>query len=180
MKDENFRGVWVGLLALIIIGLFLARDCAAQSVRLDNLTPYLPTATERQVADVASWVTVIADVALDTRASWNAPNRVRSFELQGVRVAATYGAVFAAKLLVFRERPCGWFSLSEGCGIDNPNTSFFSGHTALAFSTIGGPRLAIGLPLAISTGGLRIAAGKHWLTDTLVGAGVGLLTSRIR
>ncbi len=50
----------------------------------------------------------------------------------------------------------------------------------VGFSTVGSSRLAFSLPLAIGTGGLRVAAGKHWVSDVLVGAGVGLLTSRIR
>jgi membrane-associated phospholipid phosphatase len=85
--------------------------------------------------------------------------------LYGLRLGVTYGAAFAAKKLVHRERPCAPLD----CGIDNPDFSFYVGHTALAFSTLGGPRLSVALPLAISTGGLRVAGGKHYLTDVLVG-----------
>jgi membrane-associated phospholipid phosphatase len=53
-------------------------------------------------------------------------------------------------------------------------------HTALAFSAVGGKRLAFTLPLAISTGGLRVAAGKHYVTDVLTGAAIGYATSFIR
>lgn len=49
-----------------------------------------------------------------------------------------------------------------------------------AFAGLGGPRLEFALPLAVSTGGLRVAADKHWLTDVLAGAAVGAITSRIR
>ncbi|HYM26315.1 MAG TPA: phosphatase PAP2 family protein [Vicinamibacterales bacterium] len=166
---------------LLALGFSLAMlgRAQAQPLAIDKLTPPLPTAGERTAADVASWATVIADVAFDTKASWDAPNRLRAFELQGARVGATYGAVFAAKLLLHRVRPCA-YGLPErdepetACGIDNPDYSFFSGHTALAFaSAVGGPRLAFSLPLAISTGGLRIAAGKHYLTDSLFGALAG-------
>lgn len=163
--------------ALVAIVLLAATSAAAQS--FDGLTPPLPTPTERKVADVASWATVIAAVALDAKATLGGcgdqDHCYHAIVFTGLRVGATYGAVFAAKALVHRQRPC-----APDCGIDNPNYSFFSGHTALAFSTIGGPRLAVSLPLAISTGGLRVAAGKHYLSDVLVGAGVGLLTSRIR
>lgn len=100
---------------------------------------------------------------------------VRCFELQALRTGVTYGLVGLAKWLLPRERPC-----APACGIDGADQSFFSGHTAIAFSTVGGPRLAFSLPLAIGTGNLRVAAGKHWITDVLVGAGVGLATSRIR
>ena len=153
----------------------LAQPAVGQPVAIDRLTPPLPTSAERHVADAASWATVVAAEALDAWASWKAPDRLHAFELQGARAAATYAAVFVAKVAAHRARPC-----APDCGIDNPDFSFFSGHAALAFSTLGGPRLAIGLPLAISTGGLRVAAGKHYLTDVLMGAAVGALTSRLR
>jgi membrane-associated phospholipid phosphatase len=161
------------LLAIVLICSGALAD--AQPLPIDKLTPALPTAAERRVADAASWVTVLAGVALDTKASVDAPDRRRAFALQGARVGVTYGAVFLAKTLVHRHRPC-----APDCGIDNPDFSFYSAHTALAFSTIGGPRLAIALPLAVSTGGLRVAAGKHWLTDVATGAAAGWLTSKLR
>lgn len=135
----------------------------------------LPTAAERRAADVASWVTVGATVTLDTVQAWRSPDRLVALRQEGLRIGVTYAAVFAAKWLIHRDRPC-----APDCGHDNAHMSFFSGHTALAFSTVGGPRLSVSIPLAVSTGGLRVAAGKHWPTDVLVGAGVGLLTSRIR
>lgn len=135
----------------------------------------LPNHTARQVADVASWATVATAMALDVQASWKCSDRVRCFELQGARIGVGQIAVFVAKLTVKRMRPC-----APDCGIDNPNYSFFSGHTTLAFQTIGGAKLQVSIPLAASTGALRVAAGKHWVSDVLMGAGVGLLTSRIR
>ena len=165
----------LSLLVSIIFAVALSGTAAGQSLPIDKLTPALPSAAGRRVADVASWATAIADVALDAKASWDSPNRGRMFALQGVRVGVTYGAVFAVKSLVHRQRPC-----APECGIDNPDFSFYSAHTALAFSTLGGPRLVFALPLAVGTGGLRVAAGKHWLTDVLTGAAVGAVTSRIR
>jgi len=97
------------------------------------------------------------------------------------------------KFLVGRERPFvhalepGWKDRTRDPA-DN-NLSFFSGHTTLAFAvavsgatvaTLRGydtaPYLwAIGGALAILTGGLRIAADRHYLSDVLVGAAVGSL-----
>lgn len=163
----------------LFVLLVIARSAGAQALPIDSLTPPLPNATARTMADVASWATVIAAVALDAKATIGGCHSqdvcYRAVLFTGLRVGATYGAVFAAKQLVHRTRPC-----APACGIDNPDFSFYSAHTALAFSAIGGPRLAISLPLAVSTGGLRVAAGKHYLTDVLVGAGVGLATSKIR
>jgi hypothetical protein len=160
---------------LVIVSLLCPSPAAAQAVAIDHWTHALPTATERQVADLASWGTVVAAVALDTKASWDSTDRGRAFKLQAVRLGITIGAAQLVKVLTHRDRPC-----TPSCGIDSPNSSFYSLHTALAFQTLGGPRLTFALPLSISTGGLRIAAGKHWLTDVLVGAAAGAATSRIR
>jgi len=154
----------------MIFALMLTTAAHAQEPRLA-----LPTEAQRHAADVASWGTVLTVVALDARHSWECADRARCFVAQGARVGVTYGVVFAVKKLIHRQRPC-----APDCGSDNPNFSFYSAHTALAFTTVGGPRLAFVLPLSIGTGGLRVMAGKHWLTDTLVGAGAGLLTSKIR
>lgn len=151
---------------ILVLVLLLAAPVSAQQ---------LPTAGQRRAADIASWVTVGTTVTIDTVKAWQSDDRAAALRQEGLRIGVTYAAVFAAKWLVHRDRPC-----APDCGGDNPSYSFFSGHTALAFSTVGGPRLSVSLPFAIGTGGLRVAAGKHWPTDVLVGAGVGLLTSRIR
>lgn len=159
----------------------VARPVAAEPLPVDRFTPPLPTVGERHAADVASWITAGAAVALDVHATWNTHCQSSWDECEaalvrsGLRVGVTYGAVFLIKALVHRERPCG-----IDCGIDDRYASFYSAHTALAFSTLGGPRLAVSLPLAISTAGLRVAGGKHYLTDVLAGAAIGAVTSRIR
>jgi membrane-associated phospholipid phosphatase len=84
-----------------------------------------------------------------------------------------------------RIRPSAW---AEGRlhGTDS-NRSFYSGHTALAFSlasaagtvsTIRGYRSApwvwaVGMTLAAGVGWLRVGADAHWATDVLAGAAVG-------
>lgn len=126
----------------------------------------LPTANERKAADIASWATVAAVVALDAA---SCGKDAHCYVMMGLRDGAVFGSTQLVKTLVHRTRPDGSDSLS-----------FYSMHTAFAFSTRGGPRLAVSVPLAVGTGGLRVAAGKHWLSDALVGAGVGLGASYIR
>jgi membrane-associated phospholipid phosphatase len=165
-------------MASIIMAVMLSKASYAQGA-LDSLTPPLPTVGERKAAEIASWATVIVALALDANATIGKCDGqdqcYRAVTLTGVRIGATLGATALVKHFVQRDRPC-----APSCGIDTANASFYSGHTALAFSTLGGPRLAFALPLSVGTAGLRVAAGKHWLSDVLVGAGVGLLTSRIR
>jgi len=88
------------------------------------------------------------------------------------------------KLAVGRQRPYATAGEARG---DDDNLSFFSGHTALTFSTVVACAtiaslrrrktapwiLAIGLPLAAAVGWLRIAADRHWATDVGTGAVLG-------
>lgn len=89
------------------------------------------------------------------------------------------------KIAVGRQRPYAHY----GGGSQRPrdNTSFYSGHASLAFSlavasgtiaTMRGYRLApaiwgVGLATAATASYLRLAADKHYLTDTIAGAVLG-------
>ena len=72
----------------------------------------------------------------------------------------------------------GWAGL-----FDEPNLSFPSGHTCLAFATAA--VLAICIPrgryafyaLAAVVGAERVAENAHYLTDVIAGAGVGTLSA---
>ena len=150
--------------------LCLATTGHTQALPIDRLTPPLPTAGERHLADLASWGTVLTAVALDAKGSWDAPDRTRAFLLQGARLGLAQGLTFGLKLALHRARPCA----PDTCGTDNPDYSFPSGHALLAGTAFGGPRLAVSVPFLIGTGGLRIAANKHFLTDTVAGALIGM------
>jgi len=165
--------------AAVLLGLTLSGPAAAQTA-IDRWTPAPASSSVRRAADLASWGTLAAVVALDTRASLTAEAPGRALAWQAARTGVTFGAVYGVKHLIRRLRPC-----APDCGRDNPAFSFYSAHTAYAFASVDtraarGPRLAVALPLAVSTGGLRVVGGKHWLTDTLAGAGAGWLASKLR
>lgn len=77
------------------------------------------------------------------------------------------------KYQVGRERPDG-----------SDNLSFYSGHTSNSFAASGILCLAskkicpYGLALATSVGLLRVSANKHWLSDVLIGGGIGYVNGR--
>jgi membrane-associated phospholipid phosphatase len=92
------------------------------------------------------------------------------------------------KFSVARQRPFVRYGDAETLVVDSDdNVSFYSGHTTLTFalataagtvSSLRGYRTApwvwaTGLTLAATTGYLRIAGDKHYLSDVLVGAAVG-------
>ncbi len=105
---------------------------------------------------------------------------------QAVTTAALIAEV--TKVAVARERPSYHYRLpGTTAQPKDRNESFVSGHTAEAFAMIMATTRVTaargrktkwlwisGVPLAVATGYLRIAADKHYLTDVLAGAGVGI------
>ena len=88
---------------------------------------------------------------------------------------AVIGSVYAFKALVHRERP-------DGSGMD----SFPSGHSAIAFwgaeivrEEYGWGWGAGAYAIATGVGVLRVCHDRHWATDVLAGAAVGVLCARL-
>ncbi len=95
------------------------------------------------------------------------------------------------KYSVGRSRPYVWHGTPDlyPASVSDANVSFFGGHTTFVFAVVvsgstlffmqdmpGAPWvLGVGLAAASFTAYLRMAAEKHYLSDTLVGAGVGSL-----
>jgi membrane-associated phospholipid phosphatase len=100
-------------------------------------------------------------------------------------------ATLSIQRITARQRPyvlgCAPDSSAAECSGGGRFTSFPSGHTAVAFAVVAlecfhqddlGPGWAPACPLAVTaatvTGVLRIAADRHWATDVLAGAALGL------
>jgi membrane-associated phospholipid phosphatase len=101
------------------------------------------------------------------------------------------------KLAFARQRPYAHFGTGPATPSSEDNLSFTSGHTNIAFAfAVGAGTVAhrrgtryepviwaSGLTLATATAYLRIAADKHYLTDTLggavIGAAAGLFVPRL-
>lgn len=140
----------------------------------------LPTTGERQAADIASYITLGVELAMDTKASWDCPDRARCLWMQLLRDGTTYGLSEVIKRTVHEKRPC-----EPACGVDSGTGSFPSMHMAFAFSTVdfmgkSKPRIVASLSLAVGTGEGRVLAGKHNWWDVIAGAGLGFATSWIR
>lgn len=157
----------------VLAFVLFAATASAQPVALDRLTPPL-SVEHRHAAEVLSNVTLYTTVAIDTWHSWQADDRKAAFVKQGLRIGVTEGIVYVTKRLAHRTRPC-----APSCGVDAPDRSFPSGHTALAFASIGRRHVSLTIPLAAGTGALRIASGKHFLSDVAAGIGIGVASSWI-
>jgi membrane-associated phospholipid phosphatase len=118
---------------------------------------------------------------------------LQMFAIQAQAFAIT-GFVTSLVKLSGRERPCAQpdDSASGDANCDDPNRSYFSGHTSLAFAgagltcvehrhfqsfgRVGDPiTCASALALATTTGVFRAVANRHWMSDVVTGAGVGLI-----
>ncbi len=107
------------------------------------------------------------------RSSWT-----RMFLSDAFSVAIMAGLVNSLKMSAQVERPDG-----------SNKRSFPSGHTATAFMTATmltkeyghrSPWIGIGAySVAIATGAMRMANNKHWLSDVITGAGIGILSTEL-
>lgn len=95
----------------------------------------------------------------------------------GISAVLTAGSVEFTKKVTHQERPDG-----------SDNMSFPSGHTATAFASAEflrqeykdvSPWYGVGGYLAATaTGALRMYNNKHWLSDVVAGAGIGILSTK--
>ncbi len=120
------------------------------------------------------------------------------FMLDAETMAVTATLMLTTKDLIGRERPyareCAANPNAVGCDAADRNASFISGHTAMSFASAGlvcaehrklpiygggwPDKIACITAMAAATtdGALRIVADKHYATDVLAGAAVGLFS----
>ena len=115
----------------------------------------------------------------------------REVRRAGGRLVASYlvtaAAVTVIKKLVGRSRPDAKRGAWSFEPFRNRQESFPSGHTALAFGLassmaddIGSTWASIGLyAMAAGTAWSRLNDGRHWPSDVLAGAGLGLATAKV-
>lgn len=92
-----------------------------------------------------------------------------------IAFSVTISTGYLLKYSLARMRPDG-----------SDNKSFPSGHTLIAFTGAELTRLDYGwawgggaYAVALFTGGERLWGDKHWLTDVLAGAGIGILAANV-
>lgn len=170
-------------------------DTAVRSVFNPALTPSAyGYAAPDLASNVALVATPLAMLGLDALLSWR-DGALHGYPVDVVIIAEAtliaMGLTQAAKFLVGRARPYtvgASAELLDVPGQADHDLSFFSGHTSFVTSAVAatgvvallrGYRLgwlvwAVGVPLATATALLRLAADKHWASDVLMGAAVGV------
>ena len=129
--------------------------------RLDNYTQMVPAAI----------LLGLKAAGVPSRSSWG-----RMLVSDAISIALMTGVVQGLKHTTDVARPDG-----------TNNQSFPSGHTATAFMTATmlskeyghiSPWVSVGAySVATATGLMRMANNKHWLSDVMVGAGIGILST---
>jgi len=149
--------------------------------------------SNRRAADISSHVTAyglapLVAFGLDALAA-HSDDQMQNFAVDALIIAesAALSSLFnqVIKISVGRQRPDAHYG--EVGPENSSNTSFYSGHTNLTFAlavssgtvaTMRGYKLApliwgAGLGVAATTGYLRIAADRHYITDVIGGAVIG-------
>lgn len=129
------------------------------------------------VDDYLKWVPVAAVYALNMAGIRGKHNFADRTILLGMSSLITTGSTFAIKSATNRLRPDG-----------STYNSFPSGHTAIAFMSAQfmweeyhevSPWYGVaGYAVAATTGALRIYNNRHWVSDVVAGAGLGILSTK--
>lgn len=166
-----FNSTYIGV-PLIIGGLIEKhQDTKFRKLRNDFMPSFHRTLDNyTQIAPAAVMVGMKA-AGVESRSSWG-----RMLLSDAFSVALMAGTVQGLKNTTNVMRPDG-----------SDNHSFPSGHTATAFMTATmlnkeygykSPWIGVGAySVATATGLMRMANNKHWLSDVLVGAGIGIMAT---
>ncbi len=149
-------------LAIALLGLLVAAPAVAQEPH-----PYEWSPAHRAIAGHISDALVGVQLTLDTIHTFRQPDKWAAFKCQSMRYGAAIGSAEATKRLVHRLRPDA-----------TDDKSFFSMHTALAFSASGW-KFEVGIPIGAGVAYGRMAADKHYLTDVLAGAAAGFAAMQL-
>jgi membrane-associated phospholipid phosphatase len=182
-------------------GPILFDDAVHSALRLPSARARLRA---RRASDALAGITLLYPTLIDVLAVTVEARQSPAVAAQMVMINAEVLAVTAAvqgltNVLVSRERPygreCGASldASSDDCTRAGRYRSFFSGHTSMAFAAaastcahhrylrLHGDRGVDAVPcvagflLAGTTGALRLAADRHYVSDVLIGATVGTL-----
>lgn len=196
-----------GSLALLAVSLSASPAWAGPPGGIDALSPHTVKSGPALASDIVFSSTVVGAIGLGLGAGMSHGDWGGLTATSGTLVV-TAGLTEITKVLAGRRRPYTWDPTHAAAGVQDycrgtapvksdDCKSFFSGHTAItaasSFSAVRSMQLSGRLSskqdmalayasaslLTVGAGSLRVAAGKHYVTDiavgALVGVGLGLL-----
>lgn len=180
------------------LGGILFDDGARRGLRLgQSARPAGAATSDALLLTTAAWPVAVDALLVALALDRNPRVAGQMLAVDAQSFAVTTLLVALAKRLAGRGRPfvdADDDVHAEDVGDGRATQSFFSGHTAMAFTGAGllcsqhralglyGDRRAdratcgTALALASLTGALRVMADQHWLSDVVVGAAIGLLS----
>lgn len=121
---------------------------------------------DQKLIDTISYLSVAANLTLDTINSLQADDRTDAFKRQAIRTSITIGVSELLKRIIHEQRPDGSDSMS-----------WPSEHSALSCVSVNvgdGKKFAVEFPVAFLTMMGRVKAHKHYWWDVVSGCGIGL------
>lgn len=172
-REALFRSLYVGV--PLIVGGFVVKgeDTHFRKLRNDYMPMFRRKLDNYLQLTPAAVMLALKTFGVESRSSWS-----RMLTADAFSVALMAGVVNGLKHTTNVMRPDG-----------TDNHSFPSGHTATAFMAATmlakeyghrSPWISIGAySVAAATGMMRVANNKHWLSDVMTGAGVGIITTEM-
>ncbi len=171
-SSKFFRMTYVGV-PLIICGQIINQDYHFRSLRNDYIPKFRHHIDDYVQYAPAAVMLGMKAAGVQSRSSWG-----RMLTSDAFSAAIMAAAVNSLKYTVKTERPDG-----------SNRHSFPSGHTATVFMTATmltkeyghlSPWVGIGAySMATATGLMRMANNKHWLSDVMTGAGIGIIATEL-
>lgn len=171
-SSKLFRMTYVGV-PLIICGQIINQDYHFRSLRNDYIPKFRHHIDDYVQYAPAAIMLGMKVAGVQGRSNWG---RMLTSDAFSAAIMAT--AVNSLKYSVKTERPDG-----------SNRHSFPSGHTATVFMTATmlakeyghlSPWVGIGAySMATATGLMRMANNKHWLSDVMTGAGIGIIATEL-
>lgn len=131
-----------------------------------------------RIDDYLKWTPAVAVYGLNAAGIKGKHNLLDRSVIYVMANAFTNASVFALKGITKQQRPDG-----------SSNNSFPSGHTAIAFASAEFMRQeykdvsvwygVAGYAAATATGMLRMYNNKHWFSDVVAGAGIGIASTKM-
>ncbi len=172
-SSRLYQMTYVGV-PLVAVGIIVkSEDDHFRSLRNDYMPKFRNQTDDYMQFTPAAVMLGLKVAGVEGRSSWS-----RMLASDAFAAMLMGGVVNTLKMTAHVTRPDG-----------SNNHSFPSGHTATAFMTATmlskeyghkSPWISIGAyTTATATGLMRMANNKHWLSDVLTGAGIGILTTEM-